>query len=425
MELIKIKYIVLLLIGLIIITVSVSGTPRRDSLGTLCWINCNNNTSPSNTPSTPLDLTGKVVSSSQIDLNWIFSSNPKINFKIERKTDLISAYNKIAEIGANINYYSDTGLKEDTIYYYRILAYNSNGYSKYSNEVSLSTAISWILVPSDNKPSARYGHAMSYDSARNKIVLFGGSDWSDGTWERDGTQWILKSPDHKPSGRYGHVMTYDSGRGKIVLFGGIIGSSDKDIRSDETWEWDGTDWTLKSPNHKPLGRRYPAMAYDSGRGKVVLFGGETDSVYSDETWEWDGTDWTLRTPIHKPLGLWGTAMTYDSKRHRILFYRGFGWTNEFWSWDGTDWTLIKSPANSSAKCSHAMVYDSTRDRIVCIGQDETWEYSGIEWSLKSPENKPMPVWGHILVYDIARCKTVLFGGVIGCYPTNDTWEWGY
>ncbi|MFH1230483.1 MAG: fibronectin type III domain-containing protein [Planctomycetota bacterium] len=397
-------------------------------------INCNNNTPP---PNASLNLTGKAVSSSRqcgIDLNWTFDSNSKINFKIERKTDPISAYNEIATVGTNTTFYSDTGLKEDTVYYYRIMAYDPQGhpvgdshnYSQYSNEVSINTAISWILITSNHKPSPRYGHAMAYDSTRSITVLFGGSDWSDETWERHKTRWVLTLPDHKPSGRYGHAMTYESVTGKVVLFGGVIGSStDKDILSDETWEWDGIDWTLRTPAHKPPGRRYPAMAYDSGRNKIVLFGGETDSSYSDETWEWDGTDWTLRTPIHKPSALWGTAMAYDSNRHKTLLYRGFCWTNELWEWNGIDWTLIKSPANSSTKSSYAMAYDSSRNRIVCIGDDETWEYDGTNWSLKSPENKPMPVLGHTLVYDALRRRIVLFGGVVGCYPTNDTWEWGY
>ncbi|MFH1230482.1 MAG: fibronectin type III domain-containing protein [Planctomycetota bacterium] len=419
---IKIKHIVLLFIGLIIITGS--------------GIYCSNN--KFNTSNTLLNLTGKAVSSSQINLNWISGSNSKINFKIERKTDPISAYNKIATVASNINSYSDIGLKEDTVYYYRILAYDSNlpdlatgqagNYSRYSNEVSVSTAISWILATSkDTNPSARYGHAMAYDSARNRIVLFGGSDWTDETWEREGTEWILKSPVHKPLPRYGHAMAYDSARGKVVLFGGMMATlSDtyEDIRSDETWEWDGTDWTLKTPVHKPSGRRVSAMAYDSKRAKTILSGGETDIDYSDETWEWDGTDWTLRTPVHKPLGQWGTAMAYDSNRHKIFFFRGFGWMTEMCEWDGANW-VITTPANNSAKCSHAMAYDPIRDRMVLIGQDETWEYDDTNWSLKSPEDKPMPIWGHALVYDDARHKVVLFGGFVGCYPINDTWEWGY
>jgi hypothetical protein len=41
------------------------------------------------------------------------------------------------------------------------------------------------------------------------------------------------------------------------------------------------------------------MAYDSQRGKVVVFGGYDGlGVYAADTWEWDGNTgiWTNRTP---------------------------------------------------------------------------------------------------------------------------------
>ena len=34
----------------------------------------------------------------------------------------------------------------------------------------------------------------------------------------------------------------------------------------------------------------PTMTYDSKRGVVVLFGGQT----RDQTWEWDGSQWKLK-----------------------------------------------------------------------------------------------------------------------------------
>ena len=35
------------------------------------------------------------------------------------------------------------------------------------------------------------------------------------------------------------------------------------------------------------------MAFDSVRGRVVLFGGNDDSGYFGNTWEWRGNAWTL------------------------------------------------------------------------------------------------------------------------------------
>jgi uncharacterized protein YegP (UPF0339 family) len=68
-------------------------------------------------------------------------------------------------------------------------------------------------------------------------------------------------------------MVYDSARGVAVLFGG----NDYDYRYDDTWEWDGTNWILRSLTSNPAPRNEHAMAYDSNREVVVLFGGTTDN----------------------------------------------------------------------------------------------------------------------------------------------------
>jgi hypothetical protein len=42
-------------------------------------------------------------------------------------------------VGANVTTYGDSGLAAQTLYYYRIRAYNSIGNSPYSNETSATT----------------------------------------------------------------------------------------------------------------------------------------------------------------------------------------------------------------------------------------------------------------------------------------------
>src|SRR4029453_2280745 len=46
-------------------------------------------------------------------------------------------------------------------------------------------------------------------------------------------------------------------------------------------------WTQKQ-DIGPVGRRDVAMAFDTARGRAVLFGGQTGSKIIDDTWEWDG-----------------------------------------------------------------------------------------------------------------------------------------
>src|SRR5580704_17181410 len=83
--------------------------------------------------------------------------------------------------------------------------------------------------------------------------------------------WTQKSPAASPPVREGHAMAYDSAHGQVVLFGGDTGTVNAFL--NDTWVWDGTTWTQKSPQNSPPARYQHAMAYDSAHGQVVLFGG--------------------------------------------------------------------------------------------------------------------------------------------------------
>ena len=80
----------------------------------------------------------------------------------------------------------------------------------------------------DLGPAARRDHAMAYDPVRQKTVLFGGEvlqrapgdpQYLADTWEWDGQYWSQVS-DIGPSPRILHRFAYDSARNRIVLFGG-------------------------------------------------------------------------------------------------------------------------------------------------------------------------------------------------------------
>lgn len=95
--------------------------------------------------------------------------------------------------------------------------------------------------------------------------------------------WTQRSPATAPSPRYVPAMAYDSARGVIVLFGGWDGSNSL----GDTWKWDGSNWGQETPSKAPTPRWGHGMTFDSARGLTVLFGGYNDSVWSD-TWEYDG-----------------------------------------------------------------------------------------------------------------------------------------
>ncbi len=87
----------------------------------------------------PTNLTATVVSSTQVNLSWTDNSISETGFAIERKTNVAGSYAQIATVLANVTTYTDTSLATNTIYYYRVSAYDAIGYSTYSNEASATT----------------------------------------------------------------------------------------------------------------------------------------------------------------------------------------------------------------------------------------------------------------------------------------------
>jgi hypothetical protein len=163
-------------------------------------------------------------------------------------------------------------------------------------------------------------HAMAFDTHRGVTVLFGGvddeSNYLGDTWAWDGIDWTERTAEG-PSPRVLPAMTFDEVRGVTVLHGGNFGMY-------ETWEWDGTSWSLRSKLGP--GRGGAAMVYDSSREVCVLFGGVAPDGggLQNDMWEWDGEVWTLRETIEAPQRRSNHAMAYDSSRHAIVLFGGEG-----------------------------------------------------------------------------------------------------
>jgi len=188
-------------------------------------------------------------------------------------------------------------------------------------------------------PPQRNGGAVAYDAARERVVLFGGWDGTrlGDTWEWDGTNWQKKLTANSPSGRSDVQMAYDAGRRRIVLYGGYAAAAFND-----TWEYDGVDWTLRTPaTTTPPAYADVAMTYDAGRGKIVFFGGAATQLgqRTQDTWEWDGTDWTKLTPTlaTSPSARWVAMLTYDEARGRVVM---FGGMDNFALFPNDTWELV-------------------------------------------------------------------------------------
>ena len=99
-------------------------------------------------PNAPTDLNAYAMGSNRIDLTWTDNSDDEQSFKVERRLSGTSTFTQIASLVVNSTSYSDgDGLMPNTTYNYRVRAYNSNGYSYYTNEASATTLGSGGSVP--------------------------------------------------------------------------------------------------------------------------------------------------------------------------------------------------------------------------------------------------------------------------------------
>jgi len=93
---------------------------------------------PTETPTSPSNLTATAVSVSEIDLAWADNSDDEDNFQVERSDDNIT-FSLHATLGSDATTYSDAGLPPATTYSYRVLAGNAAGTSGPSNVVTATT----------------------------------------------------------------------------------------------------------------------------------------------------------------------------------------------------------------------------------------------------------------------------------------------
>ena len=91
-------------------------------------------------PSAPSGLSAETYKSNGIRLNWQDNSTDEVGFKIERRKENQDDYVQVATVKADTTTYDDHNLASNTLYYYRLRAYNEASDSAYSSSASARTA---------------------------------------------------------------------------------------------------------------------------------------------------------------------------------------------------------------------------------------------------------------------------------------------
>ncbi len=287
-------------------------------------------------------------------------------------------------------------------------------------------------------PPARHSAMMAFDWQRNRVVLTGGQGGCqpacginyDDTYEWDGTQWtrnFAATPRLTAAG-----MVYDPVNSSCVVFGGTaIIPQHSGWNSAETYGFDGTSWTTLAASAMPPARNADALCYDEARAETVWFGTtESTNPGVAGTFTFDGTTWQRRTPLVTPPARTYHAMAYDSLRQRVILFGGQASNGallrDTWEWDGANWALVATPSSPPGQYQHQLAFDSVRNVTVLypgsLGQNLVHEYDGLTWTPRPSPTTPPNRFDVALAFDSRRGRTVMFGGVTQ-FALQDCWEW--
>jgi hypothetical protein len=308
--------------------------------------------------------------------------------------------------------------------------------------VALQAGVTWKAEAqwkqlTNGTPSARFYGAMAEDAARNRIVLFGGSPDGNGAitdpwcWRSDLAYWQpLTSPGPQPPARFVHAMApWSNGTNShLVMFGGQ-GTNGTFLR--DTWTFNGTNWQA-GPSNGPTARVLVAMAEETARQRVLLFGGFDGSLMGD-TWEWNGVAWT-QLAVSGPSGRAGHAMAYDALRNKVVLFGGqdsTGYRSDIWEFGSdliwrqvgvgiTNGPVARRDASMARRGNRIVLYGGVNTSDIELA--DTWEWDGTNW-IQTVVGAPSARFGASMVSDTFNAATLLFGGANSTNANAGTWRY--
>jgi hypothetical protein len=310
-----------------------------------------------------------------------------------------------------------------------------------------------------NAPDELVAPMLAREPQLDTAILFGGVgeytiDYSNQTWRWDGS-WHLLDPAGSPPPRAAGAMVFDPRANDTVLFGGLFqpstqaGTGSAYVMND-TWTWDGYNWTERNPTDAPTARAYPNLVYDAAHNELLLFGGSQSATGGpglNDTWEWDGTDWRELHPAHAPSARYGADMTYDPSTQTVVLFGGIDDNNQLlndtWTWDGMDWTEQQTGQSPPPRYWGVSAFDPASGDVVAFGgcvcsttsdfANDTWAWDGTNWNQVQTDHVPLGRVYAAAVDGTASSPLLMFGGespyvsvldAQGTVALNDLWAFG-
>lgn len=269
----------------------------------------------------------------------------------------------------------------------------------------------WRELETEMHPAHGAGGTAAYDAESDRIIVYfttvldasaeRGLARISETWAFDVARrrWTNMQPDPAPFGLMGARMVYDAAADRIVLFGGADFTRESAPRFNETWAYDfnSNSWMQRRPGQHPPGRSYYGMAYDDQADKTLIFGGTLADDAEDRAGEMWAYDYSSNT--WEQLAYTGDApsdhhptMVYAHDLNKTLYLVN----QSFWAFDYAtrSWTQLPYDETMGVRHFHGMAFDDRAQRLVVFGggprglryDNQTWIFdpASTQWRLSGP-----------------------------------------
>jgi hypothetical protein len=197
-----------------------------------------------------------------------------------------------------------------------------------------------------SSPGTRDYPSAVYDTTNNLMIIFGGYN---GTFYND--VWVLSTANGLgtsswtqltaaadpvygvPTSRYGQSAVYDSANNRMIIFGGLNG-----IYLDDVWVLSSANgiggtpvWSqLSTAGTPPFERAYQSAVYDATNNQMIIFGGDWYGGRLNDVWVLNhanglgGIPTWLEIPIagNLPAGRDSQAAAYDANNNLLMIVDG-------------------------------------------------------------------------------------------------------
>lgn len=290
----------------------------------------------------------------------------------------------------------------------------------------------------ENSPCPRNQPVTAYDTKDDAIFLFGGycsttKKRLNDLWQFKHNQWEKINQKEAPAARSGHAMIYDSIKDRLLVFGG---KNEAGQLLNDLWSWNGSVWSQLEVSG-PAPRQSHGFAFNSNTGEIFLFGGSNAEKQSlSDTWIYKDERWKEMHSSSVPPARLQHTLVHDSQRDKMILFGGFDRTEngkivygDTWEWDKTHGWELKDNNEQLARDHHGMAYDLTSKSAILFGGynqgylGNTWQWNGETWTKNTTYGPSARAGKPSLFYNKAAQMVVLFGGWDkGNRPLMDFWK---